>query len=367
MSVGEIIGTKSHRIKVSVKNALVCDNVLRLRDDEKRPKVKRVRKINDYERVLPIKFFVGSHDKLVKAGADISSSLKWFSLKNWQVTDVQERLGGNYFDFTLTDMNHSFRYVLDDPSELLIDEVGRYSLQENHVIDLVKRPHLAILGQTSSGKSYLLMSLIYQYLAEGDTVLAIDPKNAELAKIAEMKGLVYSNFDEDMPTPIEVLDVAIAEMNKRQEELAKIDKLAVNAIDDLGHKAFHLVIEEVSSAINEMPKKTAEEFTKKLEVIARKGRSAGVYLTLVTQTFTVGSFGNAAIREQVQNIIALGTTTATQRSMVFPTGVEIPEGSFKGEKGVGWAYFDGMSVFKVEAPTFKTDLYQSLLALPEQS
>lgn len=365
--MGEIIGTKSHRIRVSVKNALVRDNVLRLRDEEKRPKVKRVKKINNYERVLPVKFFTGSHDKLAKAGAEISASLKWFSLKNWQVSDVNERLGGNYFDFTLTDMSHSFRYVFDNPSQLLIDKVGRYSLQENHEIDLVKRPHLAILGQTSSGKSYLLMSLLYQYLAEGDTVLGIDPKNAELAKIAEMKGLVYSNFDNDKPTPIEVLDMVIDEMNKRQAELAKIDKLAVNAIDDLGYKAFHLVLEELSSALNEMPKKVAEEFTKKLEVIARKGRSAGIYLTLLTQTFTVGSFGNAAIREQVQNIIALGTTTATQRSMVFPTGVEIPESSFKGEKGVGWAYFDGMPVFKVEAPTFKADLYQSLLALPEQS
>lgn len=337
--------------------------MLRLADDLKKPRVSTVNKISPYEMSVRVRFWPNSHDKIMQSGPDLSAALKWGKLKHWQVTDVAEEPGGNFAEFSVTDMSHSFRLVLDDPAELLNPNLGRYSLQENHEIDLVKRPGVALLGQTGSGKSYLLQSLLYQYLAEGDKMVAIDPKNAELAKIARLFKMPYTTLDEGQPTPNQLLDFVIEQMNKRQKKLEKIDKLAVNAVDDLHLKPFHLVIEEVSSLLNEMEKKSADSFKKKLEVIARKGRSAGIYLTLVTQTFTVDSFGSSAVRQQLQNILILGRSTMGQRSQVFPPGIEVPDNSFKGLKGVGWAYMDGLPVFKVEAPTFNVDPYDSLRAL----
>lgn len=214
--MSQLFGTINHRLKSGLIGALTKKDVLNLSDDLRPPKVGRVRRLNDYERQVDIKLTPRTHDKVLGSASELSSALRWGRLKHYQVTNIQEKPGGTKVLLTLTDMSHSFRLVLDDPHSLRSGHPGRYVLQENHSLDLVERPHIAILGKSGSGKSYLLMSLLYQFFASGDTVVAIDPKNAELAKIAQTMGAFYTTLDNGQPTPIQLLNAVIRTMDKRQ-------------------------------------------------------------------------------------------------------------------------------------------------------
>ncbi len=90
------------------------------------------------------------------------------------------------------------------------------------IADLAKTPHLLIAGQTGSGKSVaintIITSLIYRYTPKELRLLMIDPKMVELSMYNELPHLRHKVITDNKDAAT-VLRWAVGEMNRRYELL----------------------------------------------------------------------------------------------------------------------------------------------------
>ena len=171
--------------------------------------------------------------------------------------------------------------------------------------ELGKMPHLLIAGQTGSGKSVmintLLCSLLYRNSPSDMKLILVDPKQVEMAPYADMPHLLTPVINEPEKT-ISALKWAVNEMERRYKLLAgekirnikeynkrlqsRAKKIAI--ADENGNVQEHedgsmpyivIVIDEMSDLMM-MAKKDVETLIVRL---AQKSRAVGIHLVLATQ------------------------------------------------------------------------------------
>ena len=197
--------------------------------------------------------------------------------------------------------------------------------------ELGKMPHLLIAGQTGSGKSVmintLLCSLLYRNSPSDMKLILVDPKQVEMAPYADIPHLLTPVINEPEKT-ISALKWAVNEMERRYKLMAeekirnikeynkrlqsRAKKIAI--ADENGNVQEHedgsmpyivIVVDEMSDLMM-MAKKDVETLIVRL---AQKSRAVGIHLVLATQRPSVNVI-TGLIKANVPARIAF--TVATQ-------------------------------------------------------
>ncbi|MDB5163299.1 MAG: putative cell division FtsK/SpoIIIE [Candidatus Saccharibacteria bacterium] len=171
--------------------------------------------------------------------------------------------------------------------------------------ELNKMPHLLIAGQTGSGKSVmintLLSSLLYHNSPSEMKLILVDPKQVEMAPYEDIPHLITPVITEPEKT-ISALKWAVNEMERRYKLLAehkvrdiktyndmiRNSKKTITVTDDDGHDQQHengampyivIVIDELA----DLMMVAARDVEALIVRLAQKARAVGVHLVLATQ------------------------------------------------------------------------------------
>lgn len=175
--------------------------------------------------------------------------------------------------------------INDDNNFELPLYLGINTDNEKSALDLAKAPHLLIAGETGSGKSVclasIITSLIYKKTDKELQLMLIDKKN-ELSIFNELPHLIDNslNNDDDIISALRNLEGELRERNN------KITKKGSRNIQEYNKKIRNklpyivLIIDELQDLLSRDIKKEAERI---INTIASLGRSAGIHIIAATQ------------------------------------------------------------------------------------
>lgn len=184
-----------------------------------------------------------------------------------------------------------FRETIEQLSEDMEIPVilGEDTYGETVIRDLVKMPHLLVAGQTGSGKSVFLNSLISTVLAtkkpQDVQLLLVDPKGNEFMSYDDVPHLM-----EPVATSVEdareLLQFAIEEMAARfdllkEQKCRKLSDYNEKSGDKLPY--IILVVDEFADLMLAGTPKERKEIEDMIVRVAQKARAVGIHLVLATQ------------------------------------------------------------------------------------
>ncbi|MDR1384685.1 MAG: DNA translocase FtsK [Planctomycetaceae bacterium] len=186
--------------------------------------------------------------------------------------------------------------------------LGQDVVGEPLVIDLAKMPHLLIAGQTGSGKSVCLNSIIVSILMtrtpEECRMILIDPKMVELSPYQSIPHLMHPVVT-DMKKAEAILGWVVEKMEQRYQILANARVRQLSEYNALTEEELYnrvkpqsdeewentprsmpyLVI--VADEMADMMMTAAKEVEDHIIRLAQKSRAVGIHLVLATQKPTV--------------------------------------------------------------------------------
>lgn len=189
--------------------------------------------------------------------------------------------------------------------EPLAFAIGKDIAGDAVVGELNKMPHLLIAGQTGSGKSVmintLLTSLLYRNSPSEMKLILVDPKQVEMAPYEDIPHLITPVINEPEKT-ISALKWAVNEMERRYKLLAEhkvrdiktyntmvnSGKTKIVVQDEDGHEQQHengampyivIVIDELA----DLMMVAARDVEALIVRLAQKARAVGIHLVLATQ------------------------------------------------------------------------------------
>ncbi|HUD07092.1 MAG TPA: DNA translocase FtsK 4TM domain-containing protein [Candidatus Saccharimonadales bacterium] len=191
--------------------------------------------------------------------------------------------------------------------------------------DLASMPHLLIAGQTGSGKSVMinsiLTSLVYRDTPSDLKLILIDPKQVELTPYNEIPHLLTPVIHEPEKC-ISALKWAVAEMDRRLKAMAEIGGRNIveynNRNKDERMPYIVIVIDELA----DLMMLAARDVEHLIVRLAQKARASGIHLVLATQRPSVDVI-TGLIKANVPARIAF--TTASQvdsRTIIDQIGSE---------------------------------------------
>lgn len=190
-------------------------------------------------------------------------------------------------------------------SEALGFAIGKDIAGEAVVGELNKMPHLLIAGQTGSGKSVmintLLTSLLYRNAPSDMKLILVDPKQVEMAPYEDIPHLITPVINEPEKT-ISALKWAVNEMERRYKLLAEHkvrDIKTYNSMIQNGRKRITVQDEEgteqqhengampyiviVIDELADLMMVAARDVEALIVRLAQKARAVGIHLVLATQ------------------------------------------------------------------------------------
>jgi S-DNA-T family DNA segregation ATPase FtsK/SpoIIIE len=164
--------------------------------------------------------------------------------------------------------------------------IGKDIAGQSVVGNLSKMPHLLIAGQTGSGKSAmmntLLTSLLYKNSPSELKLILVDPKQVEFAPYNDIPHLLTPVITEPEKC-ISALKWAVAEMERRLRTFAEVSKrnIAEYNLITQDEKMPYIVI--VIDELADLMMMAARDVEALIVRIAQKARAAGIHLVLATQ------------------------------------------------------------------------------------
>ena len=191
--------------------------------------------------------------------------------------------------------------------------------------DLDRMPHLLVAGQTGSGKSVMintiLTSLLYRCSPSDLKLILVDPKQVELKPYDDIPHLLTPVITEPEKC-ISALKWGVAEMERRYKALADAGKRNIAEYNNLkqgeGMPYIVIVIDELA----DLMMMAARDVEALIVRIAQKARAVGIHLVLATQRPSVDVI-TGLIKANVPARIAF--TTASQvdsRTIIDQIGSE---------------------------------------------
>jgi S-DNA-T family DNA segregation ATPase FtsK/SpoIIIE len=172
-------------------------------------------------------------------------------------------------------------------TEPLAFAIGKDITGEAVVGELNKMPHLLIAGQTNSGKSVmintLLSSLLYRNSPSNLRLILVDPKQVELTPYQDIPHLLTPVITEPEKT-ISALKWSVNEMERRYSLLAE-QKL--RNIKDYNHRNKEEAMPYIVIVIDELADLmmvAARDVEALIVRLAQKARAVGIHLVLATQS-----------------------------------------------------------------------------------
>lgn len=217
---------------------------------------------------------------------------------------------------------------LDDFTSKLTQ--NQIPIMKNYSISLDKINHMAICGNSGSGKSYALTYFL-SVLKNMSDLIVIDPKFDTPSRWARENKIAVLH-------PVENRSKSdfVSEINERLSECLKlIHKRQAILYDNPQHAFKHLtiVIDEVL-ALSEGGNRTIKDsFFSLLSQIALLGRATKIHLLLVSQRFDHMTIP-VSVREQLNVLIQIGNINKKTTQFLFPDldpeGIVIPIGNGTG-------------------------------------
>lgn len=183
-----------------------------------------------------------------------------------------------------------------------------------HVLwDYDRHPHALISGDTGSGKTYLLLSIVEILLDKNAKLFILDAKNADLAGLEAVLSDVYHR-EEDIKACINSF---YERMLRRMNEMkSRPDYTPGQNYSKYGLTANFLIFDEYVAYMEMLPKKEWEDVISVLKKITLLGRQAGFFLILACQR-PDAKYLPDGIRGQFGFRVALGTMDSSGYTMMF--------------------------------------------------
>jgi S-DNA-T family DNA segregation ATPase FtsK/SpoIIIE len=164
--------------------------------------------------------------------------------------------------------------------------VGKDIAGKPIIADLEEMPHLLIAGQTKSGKSVmintLLASLLYRNTPSDIKLILVDPKHVEMAPYEDIPHLLAPVISEPEKC-ISALKWAVAEMERRLKTFAEVKQRDIKGYNKLkkeeGMPYIIIVIDELA----DLMMVASRDVESLIARIAQKARAAGIHLVIATQ------------------------------------------------------------------------------------
>lgn len=203
--------------------------------------------------------------------------------------------------------------------------IGKDIAGQPVVGDLAKMPHLLVAGQTGSGKSVMintiLTSLLYRNSPSDLKLILVDPKTVELTPYNDIPHLLSPVITEPEKC-ISALKWAVAEMERRYRTLRDAGKRNISDYNNLKQEEGMPYIVIVIDELADLMMMAARDVEALIVRIAQKARAVGIHLVLATQRPSVDVI-TGLIKANVPARIAF--TTASQvdsRTIIDGIGAE---------------------------------------------
>lgn len=202
------------------------------------------------------------------------------------------------------------------------DNSGRYI-----VADVAKMPHVLIAGQTGSGKSVcinsIIMSILYRATPDEVKLILIDPKVVELSVYNEIPHLIAPVVT-DPKKAASALEWAVMEMQSRYKKFAERgvrDLKGYNKALKEGEKAMPqmvIIIDELADLMIVAPGEVEDSICR----LAQLARAAGMHLVIATQRPSVNVI-TGVIKANIPTRIAfLVASQVDSRTIIDHGGAE---------------------------------------------
>lgn len=212
-----------------------------------------------------------------------------------------------------------------DSDGALTFAIGKDIAGKPIVSDLSAMPHLLIAGQTGSGKSVMIntiiCSLLYRNSPSDMKLILVDPKQVEMGAYNGVPHLL-SPVITDPEKCISALKWAVAEMDRRLRAMGEVGRRNIHEYNELkkseGMPFIVIVIDELADLMIMAPRDVETLVVR----LAQKARSAGIHLILATQRPSVDVI-TGLIKANIPARIAF--TTASQvdsRTIIDQIGAE---------------------------------------------
>ena len=171
-------------------------------------------------------------------------------------------------------------------SEPLGFAIGKDIAGDDVVGELNKMPHLLIAGQTGSGKSVmintLLTSLLYRNSPADMRLILVDPKQVEMAPYEDIPHLLTPIITEPEKT-ISALKWAVNEMERRYSLLAEQKLRDIHTFNQKNSEEAMPYIVIVIDELADLMMVAARDVEALIVRLAQKARAVGIHLVLATQ------------------------------------------------------------------------------------
>lgn len=151
---------------------------------------------------------------------------------------------------------------------------------------LDKMPHVLIAGQTGSGKSVMINSLLTSFVYRNSPsdlkLILVDPKQVELTPYNDIPHLLTPVIT-DPEKCISALKWAVAEMERRLRTMAEVGKRNIGEYNNLKKEEGMPYIVIVIDELADLMMMAARDVEALVVRIAQKARAAGIHLVLATQ------------------------------------------------------------------------------------
>lgn len=221
---------------------------------------------------------------------------------------VEKELEDSFVVYTLIYDTISNRISIDDVRA----ENGELRLMQDVYWSYDQLPHMLIAGGTGGGKSYFILTLIETLLQTNAELYILDPKNSDLADLAQILPNVYYRKDE----MIQCLNFFYEQMLERTETMKQMDgyKTGENYAY-LGLEPHFLIFDEYV-AFMDMIGRESGEVMNKIKQIVMLGRQMGFFIILSCQRPDAKYLGDG-IRDQFMFRVALGRMSELGFGMMF--------------------------------------------------
>lgn len=191
--------------------------------------------------------------------------------------------------------------------------------------DLAKMPHLLVAGQTGSGKSVMintiLTSLLYRNSPSDLKMIMVDPKQVELKPYDDIPHLLAPVITEPEKC-ISALKWTVAEMERRYKALSEVKRRNIVEYNNLKKEENMPYIVVVIDELADLMMMAARDVESLIVRIAQKARAVGIHLVLATQRPSVDVI-TGLIKANVPARIAFTTSSQVDsRTIIDQIGAE---------------------------------------------
>lgn len=291
---------------------------------------------NEYSDTILKVQFIKTGSMLDARIHDLGSQLQ--SLFKANLLEKNNAIG--YVEYILLYKESKEQEICDLSTYIEYGPQGYISLSKRVKWDYISKPHLLLGGNSGTGKSYLLFSIIHKMLRETQrhNIYICDGKFDELETFATdyfNLSMVASSVA-DIKYYIEMVEELMEQRYKDKEK---------------NNEAVFLVIDEFAALSLVIDKKEWQELNKRIKNIILKGRAANIHVLIAMQRASSDSI-DLAIRDNTAVKIGLGNLSVENFRMIFGEG----RGSndiLKRERGQGYILIDGENLSMFDSPFIK--------------